>query len=296
MRFEQVTVVGVGLIGGSFALAVRQAGMATRITGWNGGASIDAARRSGVIDAVEESFAQGRRCEADLVYLAAPVGGIIEFLRTRGSQLKPGAIVTDAGSSKREICRAAKSLPPELAFIGGHPMAGSHNAGVEVATAELFHGAAYALVTNGLGEESGAVRAIEEIVRGIGGRPIFISAEEHDRAVARTSQAPQLVSTALALAIFGTGDDEVFELTGGGLKDMTRLAESRWSVWEDVCRTNSDEIAAALDESIAEMEAARKAISTGDFGGLRDIFRAANELVTRFHARRGENASSTTTR
>src|SRR5262245_23085620 len=128
MRFEQITVVGVGLIGGSFALAARRAGLARRITGWNGGASIDAARSNGVIDAVEESFAQGHRCDADLIYLAAPVGGIIEFLQTRGSQIKPGAIVTDAGSSKREICRAARSLPSEVTFIGGHPMAGSHNA------------------------------------------------------------------------------------------------------------------------------------------------------------------------
>src|SRR5262245_22173240 len=142
MHFNHVAIVGVGLIGGSFALAVRRAGIAERITGWDRPDCLTKARSIAVIDGTEEAFASGKLSDADLVYLAAPVGAILNFLRTRGSSLKPGAIVTDGGSTKREICRVAReSLPREIAFVGGHPMSGSEKTGAEAADADLFRGA-----------------------------------------------------------------------------------------------------------------------------------------------------------
>jgi prephenate dehydrogenase len=281
MLFKHIAIVGVGLVGGSFALAVRRAGMCERISGWDSREVLEQAMARGVIDGVEEAFESGEMSEADLVYLAAPVGAIGSFLRTRSQSLKPGAIVTDAGSTKRDICRIARNaLPREVAFIGGHPMAGSERAGVEFADADLFRGAAYALVP-GDDASPDAVRAIVDIVEGIGAMPISLTAEQHDRIAARISHAPQLVSTALALAVSRTNDAQAFALVGSGVLDMTRLAESRWSVWEDICRTNSDEITSALDDVIAQMEAVRAAISSGDFSSVGDMFNAAGESARR---------------
>ncbi len=281
MHFKHIAIVGVGLIGGSFAHAVRRAGVCDRITGWDRKEVLDQALARSVIDGVENAFGSGEVSEADLVYLAAPVGAILSFLRTRANSLKPGAIITDAGSTKREICRASReALPREVSFIGGHPMAGSERTGIEFADADLFRGAAYALVP-GAGASPDAVRAITETVKSIGARPIVLSAEQHDRIAARISHSPQLISTALALAQARMNDTDALSLGGSGLAEVTRLAESRWSVWEDICRTNADEITSALDEVIAEMEAVRIAISSGDFSSLGDMFDAAGTFARR---------------
>jgi prephenate dehydrogenase len=288
--FSQITVVGIGLIGGSFAMAARRAGLAERITGWDAPEVLAEARANGIIDAVEDTFEHGEISDADLIYLAAPVAQIQTFLKNCERSVKPGAIVTDAGSTKREICRAARtSLGRDIAFVGGHPMAGSHSAGLSFASPDLLNGAPYALIIDetNAGEndlESKAVRLMVEIVQRLGAHPVLMTADQHDRAVARISHAPQLISTALALAVAWAGEDEAFEVAGSGFKEMTRLAGSQWSVWEDICRTNSDEIAAALDEVVGEMEAIRRAISTGDTATLRDMFRAANELMLKLHA------------
>src|SRR5881396_2262200 len=139
MHFKHIAIMGVGLIGGSFALAARRAGIAERITGWDTREVLDEACARGVIDAPEASFASSGVCDADLVYLAAPVGAILSVLRTHGDSFKAGAIVTDAGSTKREVCRVAReALPSRVSFVGGHPMAGSHRTGLEHADADLF--------------------------------------------------------------------------------------------------------------------------------------------------------------
>jgi len=292
MRFKQVLIVGVGLIGGSFALAAKRAGIADRIDGWDFKDALEAALARGMIDGVEQGFESGNAIDADLVYLAAPVGAILDFLRTRGGLLKPGAIVTDAGSTKREICQAAiESLPREVHFVGGHPMAGSHKRGVEFASHDLFDGAPYAVVSDEVGDKSNqphstALSSIVELVGAIGARPVVLTADQHDRAVARISHAPQLLSTVLALACGERGCKNAIELAGSGFHDMTRLAESNWSVWEDICRTNSDEITAALAEMIDEASAIRASIASGDFRNLREAFRSANEFMQQLKATR----------
>jgi len=283
MHFKHIAIVGVGLIGGSFALAARRAGFAERITGWDSKEVLDDARARRVIDSAEASFDSGGGCDADLVYLAAPVGAILSFLRTRGNSLKAGAIVTDAGSTKREICRVAReALPSPVSFVGGHPMAGSHRAGIEHADADLFRGAPYALVVNdSKAESSRALGLVEEVVRSIGARPVKLTAEEHDRVVARVSHAPQLLATALACAVARRRNEADLRLAGSGFSEMVRLAASRWSMWEDICRTNAAEITLALDEVISEIEAARSSITSGDFDSVGAAFEEANSLADR---------------
>ena len=282
MYFKQLTVVGVGLIGGSFALAARRAGIAERIAGCDTREVLDRAIALGVIDGPDDSFDLGRTSEAGLVYLAAPVGSIISFLRSRAKLLKPGTLVTDAGSTKREICRAAReSLPENVQFVGGHPIAGSEKTGVDFASVELFSGSPYTLVMSS-GVDSNAAEVVREIVLKLGAIPLEMTAEEHDRIVARISHTPQMISTALALAARRAGDARTLAAAGRGFVDMTRLARSRWSVWEDVCKTNGDEIVAALDATISEIESVRAAISSGEFSDLGEMFQTANELMRRF--------------
>lgn len=282
MYFKQLTVVGVGLIGGSFALAARRARIAERIAGCDTREVLDRAIALGVIDGPDDSFELGRTSEAGLIYLAAPVGSIVSFLRSRAKLLKPGTLVTDAGSTKREICRAAReSLAKNVSFVGGHPIAGSEKTGIEFASAELFSGSPYTLAI-GSDVDSNAADAVREIISKLGAIPLEMTAEEHDRIVARISHTPQMLSTALALAALRAGGARALAAAGGGFADMTRLARSRWSVWEDVCKTNGDEIVAALDETISEIESVRAAISSGEFSDLGDMFQSANELMRRF--------------
>lgn len=288
MHFKHIAIVGVGLIGGSFALAARRAGIAERITGWDRKEALDEACARGVVDGVEEAFGTPTTSKADLIYLAAPVGAIVSFLRTRSSSLKPGAIVTDAGSTKREICRVAReTLPSEVAFVGGHPMAGSEKAGLAFADADLFRGAAYALAGD---FASQAMTVMADVVTKIGARPIAVTPEQHDRIVARISHSAQLISTALAVAVDKKREAETFSLAGNGFADMTRLAESPWSMWEEVCRTNADEITSALDETITELEAVRMAVASGDSSSLKEMFDSAGEAMRRLRETRNAKA------
>ncbi|MEW6209213.1 MAG: prephenate dehydrogenase/arogenate dehydrogenase family protein [Acidobacteriota bacterium] len=288
MLFPHITIIGAGLIGGSFALAARRALLCEKITGWNGGHSLDEALSLGIIDSAEESFERGEVCEADLIYLAAPIGGIIEFLREQGRRIKPGVIITDAGSSKRGIIKAAREhLPGEVIFIGGHPMAGSHNAGVEFADADLFARAPYAIVIDE--EKTSHAEAVDKTVRAvraIGANPVFLTATDHDRIVARVSHAPQLISTALAAALSKISEEDAAKLSGRGLLGMTRLAASRWSVWEDILLSNADEISLALGEVASEIESLREALSSGNTEKMRDAFERANQFARGINNRR----------
>jgi prephenate dehydrogenase len=291
MNFQHVTIVGCGLIGGSFALALRRAGFAGRITACGGKRSPALAVERGVADAREESFERGERCPADLIYLAAPIGGIIDFLRTHGSQVRPGAIVTDAGSTKAEIIRVARaSLPESVPFIGGHPMAGSQHTGVEYARADLFDRATYALIAEPE-SQAAAFEKFKTAVEAIGARVLVTDAEAHDAAVALISHLPQLTASALATLLGAEFDGQIADrvlaqrLAATGWRDMTRLAGSSWSVWRDICLTNQPNLSLGLGSLIAELQALKEALDARDFNRVRELFAAANAAVEEHRAR-----------
>lgn len=279
-RWNRITVVGCGLIGASFALAMRRAGACRRLAGWDVSArALDEALRLGVVDEVDHSFARDEVSPSDLVYLAMPVGEIIEFLRARGRQLKPGAVVTDAGSTKQEVCRAAREhLPKSRRFVGGHPVAGSHLRGLENARADLFEGAPYVVTTAEDDGEREATAALAETLGVFGARVQMMPAREHDRAMALVSHLPQLVSSALAATVRSQRDAAaLFNLSGPGYRDMTRLAASPWSVWRDILATNPAQVAAALDALVAELSAVRDELWDCSVGAG-DNLRAAGAL------------------
>ncbi len=285
IEFKRVCVVGCGLIGGSFALALRRAGFTGRITACGGSRSPKLAVERGIVDAIEGCFDSGEVCEADLVYLAAPIGAIIDFLRTRSKQIKPGAVVTDAGSAKVEICRAAReSLPAGVTFIGGHPMAGSEHAGVEYARADLFDRAAYALMAGQETDET-QFNYFKTTVEQFGARVLLTRPEAHDAAVALISHLPQLVASSLAVLLGAERDGEVADrelaqrLAGAGWRDMTRLAGSAWTVWRDICMTNQPNISNSLGSLIAELQSLKDALDARDFNRARELFAEANASV-----------------
>lgn len=278
--FQHVVIVGCGLIGCSFALALRRAGFDGRISGWGSPESVQEAVRRGMISERERSFDEGHPCSGDLIYLAAPVMAILDFLQTKSGLLKPGSFVTDAGSTKVEICRTAQQhLPSAVDFLGGHPMAGSEKSGPEHARADLFEGAAYILTPDDR-TSSERLAQMELLLREIGARPIRMDAAEHDRAVAYISHLPQYLSTALAAMLEHHPDARHWlSLAGEGFRDMTRLAASRFPLWRDITRTNRENIVHALDDYIQQLSSLRRAVAAEDLDAVAESFHRANRLL-----------------
>ena len=258
---QTVAIVGVGLIGGSFGLALQKAGFTGTILGVSSPTTLRAAIERGAItdEAVSLAEALGR---ADLVYLAQPIGRILDTLRHIDGLVRPGTLITDAGSTKIVIVSAARQYIRRGVFLGGHPMAGKEKRGVGEADAELFRGRTYALTPDDPAalEKPGAKDFLEWIRR-IGALPVILSAEEHDRIVAFTSHLPQLVSTALAATVAEQAGDRL-AVAGPGLADTTRLALSPYEVWRDILATNSQAIEQALTAYLNKLEHLRDNLRT----------------------------------
>ena len=284
-EWKRITVVGCGLVGASFALAIKERGAGRfTIAGWDISAQVlEDARARGMIDEVDHSFAgAGSRLTdatfltsddraSDLIYLAMPVRAIIGFLKEQGPTLRPGTIVTDAGSTKAEVCDAAESYMARGAeFIGGHPIAGSHRAGLAHASAGLFRGAPYVLTPANGAEPTPAFVALKELIELCGARVFLMSPAEHDRAMALVSHLPQVVSGALAVTINRQSNaPSLIEVAGTGYRDMTRLSDSAWSVWRDILITNPAFLAEAVDSLIQTITDVRDE--------LRNVTRAQGE-------------------
>jgi prephenate dehydrogenase len=255
---ETVAIVGVGLIGGSFALGLRAAGFGGRILGVSSARTIQTAQELGVIDQglpLEEAVPA-----ADLVYLANPISRILEVLPGVAALAKPGALVTDAGSTKAAIvAQAAQVFHSSAVFLGGHPMAGKAERGAEAADPALFQGAKYVLTPDsGVLPDTPVVREFCAWIDKLGATTIILSPEDHDRIVAFTSHLPQMASTALASLVIETVEPEYRQIAGGGLRDMTRLARSAYDLWRDICLTNTTNIDSALTAYIQKLEHLRQ--------------------------------------
>jgi prephenate dehydrogenase len=276
MKIQTVSILGVGLIGGSFGLALRAAGFAGRILGVSSPRTIDSAVRFGAIDAgmpLSEAVAA-----ADLVYLAQPIGRILDLLPEVARHASPGCLVTDAGSTKRAIvARAAEVFAEGPWFLGGHPMAGKAQRGVELAEADLFAGAVYVLTPqDGRLPDTPVVQEFVAWIRKIGATPSVLAPDVHDQVVTWTSHLPQLVSSALALSVSGHLDDaEHLKIAGPGLRDMTRLAESSYAIWRDILSTNGDNLQSALHEFSGRLKHFSDHLGTSD---LQSDFESAKKI------------------
>jgi prephenate dehydrogenase len=273
-----VAIVGAGLIGGSFGLALKKAGFAGEIVGVSSEKALEDARRRGAIDrgaALDEAAR-----EADLIYLAQPIGRILDTLRRLDPLVKQDALITDAGSTKSAIVAAAGESIRRCQFLGGHPMAGKEKRGAAEAEADLFAGRTWVLTPTGEAELN-TPRAVEFIgwIRRIGAKPLIMTPEQHDRAVSFTSHLPQLASTALAEVVGeNLGAPEELQAAGPGLADMTRLASSAFEIWQDILATNSDSIDRALAAYIRKLEQMRADLRKPQ---IEERFRAGASVASR---------------
>jgi prephenate dehydrogenase len=276
--FTRVAVVGTGLIGGSFALAARPHLPGARLVGWDKPEVLKRAQARGVVD---EGFAElpDALAGADLVYVALPVGLTIEKLRDIALLTAPGALVTDAASTKRAVCMAAsKCFSWRARFLGGHPMAGKEDSGVDAAEATLFRGAQYALIgAASEGDSDPLVMKFVELLKAMGARPVWMDAETHDHAAAVVSHLPQLVAVALAGVVHEATDQTGLPLTlaGRGLRDALRLAGSPYAVWRDIVLTNADHLETELDRMAQAIDDLRRHLRGRE---LEDEFATANEV------------------
>jgi len=269
--FESIAIVGLGLIGGSIALGVRERWPESRVFGVDSEAVLAHALGGGAIERGFESI--GALPTTSLIVLAAPVRQNIELLQ----QIKRPAVATDVSGTKRDIVSAARALSPGTIFVGGHPLGGGERGGFAFARPDLFAGRPWIFTPDG-DDATEAVERLSRFVTGLGARPCILSAEEHDRVMAYVSHLPQLVASALMEAVGAAAGSDGLRMAGRGLVDTTRLASSPADVWRDICLTNADAIGDALDCLIARLTQLRGDLRHGD--AIEAIFSAAAKWRT----------------
>lgn len=253
---ETVAIVGAGLIGASFGLALRKAGFQGKIVGVSSPRAVAEAKTAGAIDSAATLEKAGG--SSDLIYLSQPVDRIAETLPLIARFARPGALITDAGSVKATIVKTAATLP-DISFIGGHPLAGKEVRGAASADADLFRGRPYVL-TPRQGPPSEHETTFRTYLDRMGAHIVELAAEEHDSATAFTSHLPQLLSTTLASTLEGQKNENFRSVFGPGLLDMTRLAMSSPELWTAIFSNNRENVLQALDAFTASLAQVRKAL------------------------------------
>ena len=279
--FDVIAILGVGLIGGSLGMAARERGLTRRVIGiGRNEARLDRALQLKAIDSYTLDRTAGV-AEADLVVVCTPVLDIVPAIAGFAGSLKPGAVVTDVGSTKTEVVTGAEAaLPKGPHFVGGHPMAGSEASGVDAARPDLFENAAY-IFTPTDNTNLQAMKKMLRFAKAIGARTLVMSPEEHDYAAALISHVPHVLAAA-SLAIANEAEQErpgdVFSIAAGSFRDLTRVAASSPALWRDICLSNREAVLTALLRLEKELAAMREVISSGDPGAVEDLFKRAREL------------------
>jgi prephenate dehydrogenase len=278
LSINQVAILGVGLIGGSFGLALKQKSGAVNIIGIGRDPDrLAQAVQKGAIDQATTDIVQGVS-SADLIVLSSTIGHILEALPTVLSAARPGAVVTDVGSAKTAIVAASKN---DNRFIGGHPMAGSEKTGVMAASATLFNSATWALTpTKVTGAKS--LDAMLEVITAVGAIPLILSPEEHDEMVSVTSHLPHVIAASFMrfAAQSRALHLDLPRMTAGSFADMTRIAGASPSIWRDVCLSNRDAVLKSLELFEKEIAKIKTAISENDADSIESYF-AGSEAAKR---------------
>jgi prephenate dehydrogenase len=276
---QRLAVVGVGLLGGSLALAARAQGLAREIVGVGRDRSrLEAPLRAGAVDRVTTSVAEGVR-DADVIVLAATVLANERLLGEVWGAMAPGALVTDVGSTKRGIVSAAERLAAgqPRAFVGSHPMAGSEQSGFGVARADLFRGATV-IVTPTEASDPVAVKGVTALWEALGARVSALDPDTHDRVVAAISHLPHVAAWALVDAV-GRFEPGALAFAARGFKDTTRIAASDPAMWTDILLGNRDAIVASLAAFRRALDDLEGLVTAGDRAGI-------EALLARMKARR----------
>ncbi|KPJ93635.1 MAG: prephenate dehydrogenase [Gammaproteobacteria bacterium SG8_11] len=281
---NRLSIIGVGLIGGSLARALKKANAVGQVVGY--GRNIEHLQKAlelGVVDKYETDIAVAVR-DADVIVLAVPVGKTLEVLQSIKPYLNSKTIITDVGSSKGAVVKAAREVFGDALenFVPGHPIAGTEKSGVEASFAELFENRRVVLTPLDNTNEA-ALKIIRRMWQDTGALVEQTSVEHHDDVLAATSHLPHMLAFALVDAL-ATMDDkiEIFRYAAGGFRDFTRIASSDPQMWHDICVTNEKSIVAMLDLFMADLERLRDAIKAGDSDYLLQVFTRAKKARDQF--------------
>ena len=274
---ERLCIIGVGLIGGSIGLAAHQRGLAKRVVGVGRNAErLKLAVQMGAIDEATTSLQEGVS-DADMVVMCTPVGLIVPTIKMCLQWLSEHCVVTDVGSVKSGIVQQATDLVGGR-FVGGHPMAGSEQTGVQNARADLFEGTTWALTPTERTAQN-ALQKVDALAQGVGAQVVLADPEEHDRAVALTSHLPHAVALALVHVAENTSYPQVI---GGSFRDGTRVAASSPELWRDIFLHNREHVLWAIDEFAGQLQEVRSAIETEDAETIQRLFVDAQLLRQAF--------------
>jgi prephenate dehydrogenase len=278
---QRVSILGTGLIGGSFAKALRKYTPDMHITGWDREDVARELKNSGVVNEALSGAIEPAIRGVDLIYLALPIGVTLDIFPEIAQHAAPHALITDACSTKLRICTAAAELFQDeestSMFLGGHPMAGRELSGFAQSDADLFQNATYALVGTPQEERDPRINAFTKILVKLGARPLWLGAQQHDYAVGLASHLPQLTAVALGSFLYDRLDENGLPITlaGPGLRDTLRLAGSSYATWRDIVLTNREVLSAALDLFARRLDDLRERLGSRE---LEADFDAANEL------------------
>ncbi len=280
--FERIAVLGLGLLGGSVALAARQRGIAGCVAGATRRRDVrERALREGTVDETGEYSEVVR--DADLVVLATPVFAMSDVARSIAPNLREGAIVTDVGSVKAGPAEILPGLlPRSVHYVGSHPMAGSHERGLGAARADLFEGAPCVVMADG---ECASRERVADFWRALGARVVLRSPADHDTEVAWTSHLPHLLAFAFAGA-FAAAPDGAQEVEGSGFRDFTRIAHSDPELWADILTANRKAIAAPIQMVADALEGLARALEADDAEAVERIVAAGRAALAKGAARR----------
>src|SRR5690606_13005871 len=284
--FEKVAVIGLGLIGGSFAAAIKKRGLAkTVVAGARSARTREKGVALGIVDDATDDFAAAVR-DADLVFIAVPVSAMADNFRAMATGLKPDVIITDGGSVKGSVIDAANAAIPQFMsrLVPGHPIAGKEKSGVEAADADLYvqH---RVILTPTAATDPAATQKVRALWAALGAEVLEMAAEEHDRVLAETSHLPHLLAFSLVDTLSRQGDStDIFRYAAGGFRDFTRIASSDPVMWHDIFTENRDAVLSAADLFAAGLARFRDAVARGDSDALLGIMTRANTARARFLA------------
>ena len=274
---ERLAIIGVGLIGSSLSLALRQAGEVGEVVGFGRNrANLEKGVELGVLDRFETTLADAVR-DADVIVVAVPLGAMRAVLHELAGCVSPDAIITDVGSAKGSVVDAARAELGELMprFVPGHPIAGTEKSGVEAGFPSLFQGRRV-ILTPLEQTDARATAKIDAMWRDCGAEVEYLEVEHHDKVLAATSHLPHMLAFALVHQLSNLNDhEEIFRYAAGGFRDFTRIASSDPVMWRDVCIANSDALIELIEQYQDELQRVTQAIVDGDGDELLRLFSRA---------------------
>ena len=283
MTDSKIAFIGLGLIGGSIARGLKRSRPETIIMAYMRTRSrLEQAQKDGMIDIILDGIGPELR-QCDLIFLCTPVEYNAAYLAQIGPYLKPGALITDVGSTKTDIHRHVTRLGLEASFVGGHPMAGSEKTGYENSSDHLLENAYYIITPTAQSSRENIDRLVA-VAQAIGSIPIVLDYERHDQVTAAISHLPHIVASSLVNLVKDTdGEDGMMKrLAAGGFKDITRIASSSPEMWEQICMTNSRNLVHALNLYIASLQSVAGQLDAGDSRAVYHLFETSRDYRNTF--------------